>query len=460
MIAKTSNKEEEDMKCISREIAEYIYEVKLGDETIVYAPILHTAKLTTSGIRGVDSDIPVEELSANSREFVENGGAHILRPVRSPCDIDNMVILPNYKCNFSCSYCYAAKGRSNEEIDIKTLDAAMDWFLDKNRIPEKDLYIFIVGGGEPVMSWGIIEEIVKKVSEARNFRKRKVALAMTTNGSLINEERARFLAGTDIMVNVSFEVIRDVQNRQRGMCDEVEHGIEALQRAGARFAIRATVSPLNVDRMPEMVDIVLRRFPHVKRLNLEAMLAGKGVFSSADSLRNFLERFRVGFAEACMRGKNNGLKVISAAARQDLTMLKDRFCKGDLCLTPRGDVSICRRFSSPNEDNFLHTVFGHVEDGCLRVDEEAYHRALEFSLDKRNQCKQCFLRWHCGGLCLSQQTMFPPDYYDVICDFAREEGFECLKRLASNGGLQEGVPALSQQQSEMARSDKRNKEEQ
>ena len=146
-----------NMKCISREIAEYVYEVKLGDETIVYAPILHTAKLTTSGTRGVNSDIPVEVLSASSRELVESDGAHILRPTKSPRDIDNMVILPNYKCNFNCSYCYAAKGRSNEEMDVETLDSAMDWFLDKNRIPEKDLYIFIVGGGEPLKSWRVVQ---------------------------------------------------------------------------------------------------------------------------------------------------------------------------------------------------------------------------------------------------------------------------------------------------------------
>lgn len=316
-----------NIKCTSREIAEYIYEVKLGDETIVYAPILHTAKLTTSGTRGVDSDIPVEVLSASSRELVESDGAHILRPAKSPRDIDNMVILPNYKCNFNCSYCYAAKGRSNEEMDVETLDSDMDWFLDKNRIPENDLYIFIVGGGEPLMSWRVVQEVVGKVSEAKTTRRRKISVAMTTNGSLITDERARFLADSDIMVNVSFEVIPEVQNRQRGMYDEVVRGIEILQRAGARFAIRATVSPLNEDRMPEMVDFVLHRFPRVRRLNLEAILAGKEVFGSADSLRNFLERFRDGFAEARIRGNNNGLKVISAAARMDLTMLKERFAK-------------------------------------------------------------------------------------------------------------------------------------
>ena len=447
------------MKCISREIAEYIYEVKLGDETVVYAPILQTAKLTTPGITGFGNDVSIKELSARSREFVEKDDSHILRPERSPRDMNSMVILPNYKCNFRCSYCYAAKGRSNEEIDIKTLDAAMDWFLDKNRIPEKDLYIFIVGGGEPVMSWGIIEEIVKKVSEARTFRERKVALAMTTNGSLITEERARFLADADIMVNVSYEVIREVQNQQRDMCDAVERGIETLQKAGAKFAIRATVSPLSVDRMSEMVDIVLHRFPCARRLNLEAILAGKEVFCTADSFRNFLERFKKGFAEARSRGDEKGLKVISAT-RMDMTILKNRFCRGDLCLTPRGDLSICRRFSSPNEKNFPHTVFGHIENGILKVDEEDYHRALGFSLDNRKRCKECFMRWHCGGLCLSQQTMFPADYYDVLCDFVSEEGWRYLRSSAGSESLQQGVPALSEQQSEMARSDKRNKEEQ
>ena len=76
-------------KCSSREIAEYIYEVKLGDETVVYAPILQTAKLTIPGITGVDTDVSIKELSARSREFVEKDDSHILRPERSPCDMNS-----------------------------------------------------------------------------------------------------------------------------------------------------------------------------------------------------------------------------------------------------------------------------------------------------------------------------------------------------------------------------------
>lgn len=429
-------------KCSSRKIAEFVYEINVGDETMVYAPVLRRANLVSRCVEGVGLDASVEELNARSRVLVEKNGADILRTATSPREIDNMVVLPNFKCNFGCSYCYAAKGRSNAEIDGETLGVAVDWFLDENRVPEKDLYVFIVGGGEPLMSWSVVEAVVKKVSDARRIQRRKIAIAMTTNGSLISEDRARFLADSDVMVNVSFEVIREVQNRQRGMCDEVERGIEALQQAGSKFAIRSTVSPLSVDRMPEMVDIVLRRFPEVKRLNLEAMLAGKEVFCSADSLRSFLKRFKVGFAEAQRIGRSKGLKVVSATI-MDMTKLKERFCGGDFCLTPLGDVSICRRFSSPNEKNFHQMVFGHVEGGRLILEEAKYQRALRFSLDDRDLCQNCFLRWHCGGLCLSQQMMFPPDYYDVLCDFAREEGFEYLRSCAEVECIQQGVPTLS-----------------
>lgn len=429
-------------KCISKEIAEFVYQVRMLGETIVYAPILKKSYLVDSNVKDIRGTVPVDELSEKSRDKIENLEVCMLQPAKSVHDMDNMVILPNHKCNFSCSYCYAAKGRSDAEIDIEKLNVALDWFLDKNRISEKDLYIFIVGGGEPTMSWNVVMQILEKVSIARKNRVAKISLAMTTNGSLITEERARILAQSDVMVNVSFEVLRDVQNKQRGMCDDVERGIEILQRAGTKFAIRATVSPLSVDRMSEMVDIVLRRFPQVKRLNLEAMLAGKEVFRSADSLRSFLARFRDGFAEAQRSGRSKGLKVVSSTI-MNMTQLKERFCGGDFCLTPLGDVSICRRFSSPQEKNFYQMVFGHIEDGRLNIDDDKYKRVLQFSLDHRDQCRNCFLRWNCGGLCLSQQAMFPSDYYDVLCDFAREEGIEYLRSFATNKCSQKGVPTLS-----------------
>lgn len=440
------------MKCISREISDYTYEVKSDGETIVYSPILNMAKDVTTCLDDKDRDALVSQLGAMAQSRVAEGKSAILQIYRSPMDMDRMTILPNFRCNFNCSYCYAAMGRSEVEMQHETLDVALDWFLDKGRLPGKSLYLHIVGGGEPIMSWSLVEAIVKKSSVAAKERGQPIDVAMTTNGSLITEDKAQFLAQSNVLVNVSYEVIREVQNLQRGKCDDVENGILALQRAGARLAIRSTISPVNVDRMPEMVDVVLKRFPSVRRLNLEAVMAGKPIFDSSESLYCFLAKFHRGFEVASKRGAQRGLNVVSAA-RLDFGVLKERFCQGDLCLTPLGDIVVCHRVSSPKDGNYSRLVFGHIKDGRMMIDEDGYRQALRFSLDNRSECAQCFLRWHCGGLCIAKQVSFPFEYFDALCDSAREEGFAHLKNMVKNDCQQLGVPAHSQRCSDMARSD-------
>lgn len=417
------------MKCLSREVSEYVYVVTSNGETIIYAPILHSALRVSGSLKNKEQNVIVSQLSEISAGHLRKGKSNLLRTLKSPYEMTRMTILPNFKCNFMCSYCYAAKGRSNIEMTRSTLDVALDWFLNPNRVPYRELYVHIVGGGEPLMSWERVEETLKKVSEARNIRDQKIDVAMTTNGSLITDERAMLLASTNVFVNISFEVIKEVHNLQRGMYETVEKGIFKLQRAGARIAIHTTISPVNVDRMPDVVEIVLQRFPFVKRLSLEAIMAGKEVFNSAEALQLFLRKFQRGFSEAQRLGANVGM-LVTSASHLKLDMLKERFCLGDFCLTPYGDIVICHRISSPNEFNYKSLVFGKVKDGRLEIDELGYQRALAFSVHDRLKCRQCFLRWNCGGLCVAKQMSFPPDYYGVLCDSAREEGFAFIKGIA------------------------------
>ena len=48
--------------------------------------------------------------------------------VKNVSDFLNISILPNNICNFSCSYCFSAKGRSNKVIDKDKLKTALDYF--------------------------------------------------------------------------------------------------------------------------------------------------------------------------------------------------------------------------------------------------------------------------------------------------------------------------------------------
>jgi hypothetical protein len=84
------------------------------------------------------------------------GREEVLHHYKVPGQGDTLSILPNQKCNFSCSYCYSAKGRSDSELSPEALRAMLRYFIDPARIEPCELNILIAGGGEPMLSWPLI----------------------------------------------------------------------------------------------------------------------------------------------------------------------------------------------------------------------------------------------------------------------------------------------------------------
>ena len=68
-------------------------------------------------------------------------------------DFINLSILPNNICNFTCSYCYSAKGRSSQQLTPQLAYRAIDFLLSLERNNAPLLTVSIFGGGEPLLSW-------------------------------------------------------------------------------------------------------------------------------------------------------------------------------------------------------------------------------------------------------------------------------------------------------------------
>jgi len=68
------------------------------------------------------------------KELIDNQIVPEFNYVDSPHDVFALTILPNNICNFSCSYCYAAKGHGHDELDIQTLRTVLDFFINRKRI--------------------------------------------------------------------------------------------------------------------------------------------------------------------------------------------------------------------------------------------------------------------------------------------------------------------------------------
>ena len=163
---------------------------------------------------------------------------------RDPLHYERMTILPNNVCNFRCSYCYSAHGRTGKVISPKILKAALDHFIDNRRVDtSKQLTLSILGGGEPMVSWDLTKFIVEYGSErAKAMGFKPLEITLVTNGSIMTQEMIDTIKKHKIIVSVSFEILEEIQNLQRGHYDVVSKNINRMIAEGIRPALRACIT--------------------------------------------------------------------------------------------------------------------------------------------------------------------------------------------------------------------------
>lgn len=327
-------------------------------------------------------------------------------------------LLPNLTCNFACSYCYSAAGRGATVIPWEKVQAVLDRFIDETRIPPQQISIFISGGGEPLLSWNIVGRAVtyaRKRASAKGF---SLQISIVTNGSLLTEEIADFALENDCSLCVSFEVLPQLQNLQRRNFDLVNENIAMLGRKGVRTLLNSTITPQSVGFLCDMVKSVAERYPFVAQYTVEPV-TGASAFGSAEALRRFYEDFYDGYTAAKRIAEGCGL-TLRFTFDDALRGVSVRHCPGKFCLTPQGDISICHLVSSPAESRYDDCIYGRVkDDGSVEVDIEKFRVLYGKNIFSREQCRDCFAKWSCGGECMTRNETYPAEYMEEVCRFNR-----------------------------------------
>lgn len=355
--------------------------------------------------------------------------------IKSPDDYLLLYILPNYTCNFSCSYCFSAKGRSNKEMSKSHLTAALDYFIDAKRIREKKLFITFLGGGEPMISWKMVKYGIEYAHERAKAQGIALMLEIVTNGSILSEEIVKTLVRYQVGVRISFEVLEDVQHIQRGRYDKVCQTIQSLTEANLYLEVRAMITPLNVERMEEMVAVLIERFPGIGYYMFDP-ITDRSTFNDTESTRSFYEKYRFHFFNALDFAEKNG-KQLKCAPLRNLGSLVERYCFGELCLTPEGSITICHRIASPSDRDYQRCVYGRInESNQLEFDHDKYRRLISSDTVYDNpSCSTCFVKWNCGGGCMVQNREYSDEIRDVVCEFTRLFSKELLIRRAKSQQL-------------------------
>lgn len=345
--------------------------------------------------------------------------------IRNEKDFINLSILPNNICNFSCSYCYSAKGRSSQQLSLQSAYRTIDYFLSTERNKAHKLTVSIFGGGEPLLSWkNVVKPAIEYLYEQAAVQSRTVITTVITNGSLLPDGFVKLCRKYSIDLVCSFEILEDVQNSQRKHYETVCSNIRALINSGVVPAINSVITELNVDRQPEMIAELHLHYPEVKYVAFEPVVNPQ----MADK-EKFYIHFTKGFIAAERLAGEYGIKL-SCSALRNVDVTVDRYCPGEFALCANGEISCCPCVSSPQEPNYEKYVYGIVDENGVTVDKPKLQALLAYNLHSQNWCESCFAKWNCGGGCVNN-TLNNGGKQDIAyCKFVKRFlTYTLLKRL-------------------------------
>lgn len=347
-----------------------------------------------------------------------NGNGETIATTPSTDTFCTLHLLLNEKCNFHCKYCYSAEGRSSQELNIAQIETMLDFFLSSERSAVKDRTVMFMGGGEPTLSWNLLEEttlIGERIAKEQGIT---VHFSLTTNGSIMTEGMLKFLKTHNFTVQISFEVLPDVQNEQRGSYDAVANNLKRLTEYGINNYVRSTITEKNVDRIPEMVEHCHKHFPKVVKMSCQQVV-DPAYFTAKAIVDDFFKRYFESFQKGVKKAEEYGISLRSSSSHLLNYSKREKFCYNLLCMTPSGTLTMCPDVSSPKEKDYEDSLIGEIKDGHVIFDQQAFERLSQGSIHTIDKCRNCYARWNCGSGCPSSRRVYQADIFDAICDYYR-----------------------------------------
>lgn len=162
------------------------------------------------------------------------------------------------RCNLKCDYCFylnTAENRKVHTLPLLSLDTVK--VLMEKIFVDADTVHFMFQGGEPTLvnlSWykSFIE-----LSKKMNTKNIPVSLSFQTNGTMINDDWAKFFSENKILVGLSLDGFPQLNNLHRKTTNgektsnHVMNGIKALKKAKVPFNILSVVTNDTVNNLDQ-----------------------------------------------------------------------------------------------------------------------------------------------------------------------------------------------------------------
>ena len=358
----------------------------------------------------------------------------------------NLTLCLTHDCNLACAYCYAgAKRRDAMTWDVA--QRAIDFAFGPDDA-KRQLGFF---GGEPLMQWNLLRRALEYAESIDTPEGVTLLKTLTTNGTLLDDDKLAWLAERDVFLAVSIDgdrAMHDLTRPLRGGGSSFDACVAGLRRALAvlpQTEVIVVPDPRNVWRLADGVKHLADETGAI-RISINPNFYVEWPQASLDAWRREFEKLGAFYIERFRSGRPLYLNFIDGKV---ITRLKDGFEACDRCsfgedeiaVAPSGRIYPCERLVG--EDTNDEVCIGTVHEG-FDVDKRLALMARRGNTN--DDCLECRLKHRCMNWCgcINYATTGSIDRVDGVVCFHERMAIAIADRVA-NTLYEEGNRAFLEQ---------------
>lgn len=432
-----------DLKFLEHNSSDYIYVPNINGLFEIDANVKRILESKGLNITYIYNSLPnkigeeeyfslIENLRENNLiSYLNNNLTEVSREelqVETIKNISALTLMMVQECNLKCTYCYAGDGEYNEKgkMSFQTAKNAVDFLMRESGENEEVTLIFF--GGEPLLNFKTIEEVVIYANEQAKLYDKAIKYSMTCNGTLLTKKITDFIVKHNIAVQVSVDGNKEAHDYNRfygnksGSYENIINKTESL-RNQKRLGVRSTITPTNTD----YVNI----YKHLFSLNFRSVYASPAITMFTheefiglirkfkDLTAYFLELIEVKEYRKAQKISN----VMKHLQRIHVGYESTYSCGAEVnffAVDINGDLYPCHRFVN-NKEYKQGNVYFELNE------KKKKEFLIEAHTLNRDNCKNCWARNLCGGGChhenyeVSGRIESPPLQYCMLTKMQLEE---------------------------------------
>ena len=423
----------------SLKLSPFVQEIHRGDKYIFINPNIpqwivtdELGKLMLSLFDGENSyqdiiDIAIEGLGEQNRDRVCTFCSSVLasglldnigpQPRMHRMELASVHLSLSDHCNLNCTYCYARERVEKQypPLSFEEYKSLIDDILEIN-----SNVVFTLTGGEPLLNKDClrIAEYIKSKG-GRTF--------LLSNGLLIDESNVSKIAELFELVTLSIDGPNDsIHSLTRGHnFDSVIRATELLGRSGVNYTLSMTVTRNNIGYVEEMA----QKFGN--RLNFAPYFPISGELSSLAITG--MEYYKALKSAAGVRPLGYCESSLDNALSSQCH--KCAIGDGEFSISATGDVYPCQLVHT---DEFYA---GNVHDRNIKdiyFNSEQINRSAHLDVDSITGCKDCPIKYICGGSCRARAFYGCGDINSTtdFCRYEQEAFYDGIISLYSHNSLE------------------------